>query len=329
MSSILPARLCRLFFINAMIVLKTHDRISLWPDEIAPGSERLSITLTITERSKDPFWPDRILTGITRPSLTAFVPASPNGAAMIVAPGGAYGRIVLDKEAAEMALWLNTLGIYAFLLQYRLPGEGHAVGPEAPLADAQRALRVLRQNAAGWGLDPARIGFLGCSAGGHLGAMLGTRFDRPAYDAVDAADRLTARPDCMLLLYPVVSMNAPCVHDESCRNLLGSTPSATQIDRYSAELQLPSGVPPAFIAVADDDNVVAPENSRRFHQALREAGCESHLHVFTSGGHGFGIRDARDTPAARWTGLAAQWLADNGFAGADTCAFFGGEAPEV
>ena len=287
----------------------------LWPGEIGPGSAQVSRRLTITERSQNPFWPDRILTGISRPSLTAFVPDKPNGCAVIVAPGGAYSRIVVDKEAAEMALWLNSIGITAFLLQYRLPGEGHASGPDAPLADAQRAIRIVRAHAAAWQLDLQRIGFLGCSAGGHLGAMLGTRYDKRTYGAVDEADSASARPDFMLLLYPVISMNEPWVHLESRQNLLGPQPTVDQIAAYSADQQCPAVVSPTFIAVAEDDAVVSPENSRCFHRELTAAGFDSTLQCFSAGGHGFGIRDARHTPAAKWTALAAQWLVQKGFCG--------------
>jgi len=293
--------------------LQTLDVIALWPDAVGPGSEQLSIRETVTERSHHPCWPDRILTGITRPRLTAFIPRQPNGTAVIIAPGGAYGRIVLDKESAEMALWLNTLGITSLLMHYRLPAEGHADGPDAPFADAQHAIRVLRQNAVSWGLDPARIGFLGCSAGGHLGAMLGTQFDRPVGSRIDDFAPFSARPDFMLLLYPVISMTEPHVHRESRDNLLGRSPSPARIHRYSAENWLRPETPPCFLAVADDDDVVSPENSRLFHAAALKTGVDCTLHRFNRGGHGFGIRDARDTPAHCWTTLAAEWLASHGF----------------
>ena len=132
--------------------LKTQDVLEIWPNGVAPGSENAPVKLTITERSKVAFWPDRIITGITRPNLTAFVPDKPNGTAVIVAPGGAYARIVLDKEAAEMARWLNPYGVTVLLMQYRLPAEGHANGKDAPLADAsvRFALFVRMLRNGGW-----------------------------------------------------------------------------------------------------------------------------------------------------------------------------------
>lgn len=294
-------------------LLKTQDVIALWPGEIAPGSAQSPARLTITERSPNPFWPDRILTGITRPNLTAFVPPRPNGAAIIVAPGGAYGRIVLDKEAGELALWLNTLGITAFLLQYRLPGEGHASGPEAPLADAQRAVRLVREHAGAWGLDINRIGFLGGSAGGHLAAMLATLSTRASYAPVDAADSHPARPDAVLLLYPVITMAEPHVHLESRQNLLGTDPTRDGIDQFSLERQVSAATPPCFIVVAEDDSAVPFANSVAFHEALNDAGVDNALHRFLEGGHGFGIRDARHFAVAEWPALAAAWLGKRGF----------------
>ena len=203
-----------------------------------PGSEKSPAQLTVTERSKVAYWPDRIVTGITRPNLTAIVPDKPNGTAVIVAPGGAYSRIVLDKEAAEMARWLNPYGVTVLLMQYRLPGEGHANGKDVPLQDAQRAIRVVRQNASEWGLNPKKIGFLGASAAGHMAASLGAQFARKVYAPVDAADSLSARPDFLLLLYPVVSMDDKLTHLESRTNLLGKDPSPDLIKDYSADLHV-------------------------------------------------------------------------------------------
>jgi acetyl esterase/lipase len=293
--------------------LKTRDVVELWPGGVAPGSEKSPAQLTVTERSQVAFWPDRIVTGITRPNLTAFVPDKPNGTAVIVAPGGAYARIVLDKEAAEMARWLNPYGVTVLLMQYRLPAEGHANGKDAPLQDAQRAIRVVRQNARDWGLAPDRIGFLGASAAGHMGASLGAQFARKVYDPVDAADALSARPDFLLLLYPVVSMEDKVTHLESRTNLLGKDPSPELIKEYSPDQQVGKDAPKTFIVLARDDPAVPPENGIRFHDALRKSGVASELHVFDEGGHGFGIRDARQLPVSNWPNLAADWMKANGF----------------
>lgn len=287
--------------------LKTRDVIELWPG-VAPGSETSSATLTITERSKVAYWPDRALTGVTRPNLTAFVPDKPNGTVVIVAPGGAYTRIAIDKESSEMARWLNPQGVTVLLLQYRLPGEGHQNSMDVPLQDAQRAVRLVRSHAREWGLNPERIGFLGCSAGGHMGAYLGAEFARKAYAPVDEADKLSARPDFLMLLYPVVSMDEKIAHMESRTNLLGKTPSAEQLRLASADLNVTAANPPTFITLANDDPAVSPENGLSYFMALRAAKVPVELHIFKDGNHGFGIRDARQMPVSAWPRFAADWM---------------------
>lgn len=293
--------------------LKTRDVIDLWPNAIGPGSENSPAQLTVTERSKVAYWPDRIITGITKPNLTAFVPDYPNGTVVIAAPGGAYSRIVLDKEAAEMARWLNPYGVTVLLMQYRLPAEGHVNGKDVPLQDAQRAIRLVRKNAKEWGLDPNRIGFLGASAAGHMGAMLGAKFDKKVYVPVDEADQLSARPDFLMLLYPVVSMTDKLTHLESRTNLLGKTPSPELIQEYSADQQVTKASPPAFITLAEDDPAVPAANGIAYFNALKQAGVSAELHAFKEGGHGFGIRDARQLPVSNWPNLAADWLKAQGY----------------
>lgn len=290
--------------------LKTRDVIELWPG-VAPGSETSSATLTVTERSKVPYWPDRALTGVTRPSLTAFVPDKPNGTVVIVAPGGAYTRIAIDKESSEMARWLNPQGVTVLLLQYRLPGEGHQNSMDVPLQDAQRAMRVIRANAGEWKLDTARVGAIGMSAGGSLAATLGTQYAKASYAPRDAVDRLSARPDFLGLLYPVVSMTDALTHAQSRELLLGSaTPSAALIAEFSAEQHVSKDTPPTFLACANDDGSVPPENSVAFYRALRAAGVPAELHVFRVSGHGFGIRGAKEA-AAEWPNLFMAWMGAN------------------
>jgi acetyl esterase/lipase len=293
--------------------LKTRDVVEIWPAGVAPGSEKSPAQLTVTERSKVAYWPDRMITGITRPNLTAIVPDRPNGTAVIVAPGGAYARIVLDKEAAEMARWLNPYGVTVLLMQYRLPAEGHANGKDVPLQDAQRAIRFVRHNAREWGLDPGKIGFLGGSAAGHMGAMLGAQHAKKVYEPVDAADSLSAKPDFLILLYPVVSMEDKVTHVETRTNLIGRDPPAQLIREQSADLHVTKDSPPTMIVVAEDDPSVPFENSVRYHSALKNAGVPTVMQAFKEGGHGFGIRDARQLPAAQWPDRAAEWLRAGGY----------------
>ncbi len=295
--------------------LATRQVINLWPGTgIGPGSEQSPAQLTITERSKVAYWPDRIITGITRPNLTAFVPDHPNGTAVIVAPGGAYSRIVLDKEAAEMARWLNPHDVTVFLMQYRLPAEGHKDGKDVPIEDAQRAVRVVRAHAKEWGLNPNKIGFLGASAAGHMAAMLGDEFNKSLYKPVDAADKLSARPDFMILLYPVITMQANLTNTSSRNNLLGKQPPAALVNAYSAEKHVTKDNPPTFITLAQNDPAVpANANGIAYAKALQKAGVAVDLHVFKLGGHGFGIRDTRQLPVSHWPQLATIWLQIQGY----------------
>lgn len=293
--------------------LKTLDIVEIWPNGVAPGSENSTVKLTIAESSTNAFFPERSLTGITRPNLTAFVPDKPNGTAVIITAGGGYARIMLDKEGAEMARWLNTYGVTAFVMQYRLPSEGHMNGRDAPFADAQRAIRIVRDHATDWGLSKNKIGFLGSSAGGHIGAMLGTKFDQRIYEPIDAIDKLSARPDFMVLLYPVISMEEKITHPGSRKNLLGENPSPELIRNYSADQQVQPQSPPTLLVAAEDDEKVPVENSIRYHEALKKSGVPTALYTFKEGKHGFAIRDTRQLPVSNWPNLAAEWLRQGGF----------------
>ncbi len=286
--------------------LEHEQRINLWPTQRAgtlPNAEP-----TIVERSESLFRADRALTDIANPSLTVFLPDKPNGTSIIVAPGGSYRRVVLDKEGIEIAQALAEKGYTSFLLAYRLPAEGHEDGADAPLADGQRAVRLVRQGAKDWGLDPARVGFLGFSAAGHLGATLIAQHDRVLYDPVDGADDLPARPDFGALIYPVVTMLDGPVHEGSRTALLGEAPTEADKKAYSPELHVTGSAPETFIAFADDDPSVSPQNAIRFYSALHDAGVKAELHIFRDGGHGFGIRQAGELPVARWPDLLEDWL---------------------
>lgn len=277
------------------------DVINLWPGA-APGSEKLTITEKITERSTDPAKPDRIYTQIVTPSLTVHRPEKPNGIVVIVAPGGGYQRIVIDKEGPDTSAWLNRLGITAFVLKYRLPGEGHVNGKDVALQDAQRAMRVIRLHAAEWGLDATRVGFIGYSAGGHLAASLEFFFDRKIYAPIDAADQLSARPDFSILGYAPSGARGPRPA------ALDGLTLRQQMD-WDYKIEATPGVkyPPAFILQADDDPTVNPQNAAIIYLALKQNGTPAEMHVFKRGGHGFGIRDAKG-PVTHWPDLCAEWM---------------------
>jgi acetyl esterase/lipase len=285
--------------------LENLQEIPMWPNGL-PGSARFPATKEILERSKDPAVRDRAVLAITNPELLVYRPEHPNGTALLVTPGGAYQRVVIDKEAAEIAPPFTQAGVTVFRLVYRLPGMGQAT--DAPLMDAQRAMRLIRANAAEWGLDPARIGILGFSAGGHLAAQLATGFDRQVYAPVDEVDRLSARPDFLALGYPVITMDEAFTHAISRRELIGETPSTEAITAYSNEQHVTRNTPQAFLFHADDDADVPVTNSLVFYQALRRAGVPAEMHIFRQGGHGFSLRFAVGLPAAQWPDLMLNWM---------------------
>lgn len=286
------------------------SRIFLWPDRTAPGSERVRQEQRIIERSDDATRPDRIVTGITQPHMVVYRPTRPNGAALLVMPGGAYRRIVLDKEGTALVPeFVERLGYTLFVLRYRLPGEGHDDARDAPLADAQRALRLIRTRASEWNIDPHRIGAIGFSAGGHVAATLGTRYEEATYAAIDAADRIDARPDFLLLMYPVIDMGRHA-HAVSREHLLGAAPSASDIAAYSLQNRVKAGIPPMFLLHASDDASVRVENTLLFFEALCAAQVPAELHLYPRGGHGFGVRDIGDSTLRLWPRLADAWIRD-------------------
>jgi acetyl esterase/lipase len=271
----------------------------VWPGA-APGGERVTVKPTITERSTDPALHDRIWMGVTDPSLTVYVPAKPDGSAVLVIPGGAYQRVVIDKEGEDSARMLNASGITAAVLTYRLPGDGWAAGLDAPLQDAQRAMRLLRSGIAGT-LDPNRIGVMGYSAGGDLAASVTLCPDVKTYDPVDDADKLSARPSFAALMYAAVDMP-------------GRRPDGTMGGRdVPLMTRINASTPPCFLIHAADDGSVPVETSLRVFAALKGAKVPAELHVFEEGGHGFGVRLTAGKPVQAWPQLFVAWGARHGF----------------
>lgn len=280
--------------------------IPLWPDgHLEPPA---GLTESVVQRSDDPNASDRMLQGITRPRLDIFRPARPNGAAAILAPGGGYRYVVIDKEGYELARWLKDRGVTVYVLFYRLPGDGWADRSNVPLADAQRAVRLVRSRAGVDRIDPARVAFGGFSAGGHVATSLLTRFDARVYDPVDAADTLSARPDALAAIYPVVSMDPAIAHAVSCEKLLGPDPDAAKQALYSPERQVRADMPPLWLLHAEDDSVVKVDNSARLHAAARGIGAHSEAHYFAEGEHGFGILKTAGLPVAIWPELLWNWM---------------------
>lgn len=287
------------------------ETIDLWPNG-APGMPIKPPVEVVDERSTDPRIADRAVYGITRPRMAVFRPERPNGAAVLLMPGGGYKWVVVDKEGYEMARWLTARGFTAFVLFYRLPGEGWAAGPDVALADAQRAIRLIRHRARDFGLDPARVVAMGFSAGGQVCADLAVRFAHPTYAPVDAADTLSARPHSAAPLYPVVSMDPAIAHPGSRAKLLGPAPSAAQEAAHSPDRNVPADAPPHFLLHAEDDEVVAVENTLRLRSALKAQGVPVETHLFDTGGHGFGLRKARGKPVEIWPELWRAWASTIG-----------------
>lgn len=287
--------------------------VALWPGT-APGAPASLPSEQIVARGADPAQPDRIMQSIARPRLAVFRPASPGGAAVLIAPGGGYRHVVIDKEGFEMGRWLAARGVTAFVLFYRLPDQGWASGPDTPLADAQRALRLIRQAHASYGIDPQRVSVMGFSAGGHVAATLATGFARAAYAPRDTADSLSARPDGAALIYPVIAMHESLAHPGSRERLLGASPRAEQELAHSPDRNVPADAPPCFILHAEDDDVVPVGNAMAMREGLKARGIAVDTHLYASGGHGFGISRAAGKPVAAWPETWLGWARATGLA---------------
>lgn len=273
--------------------------IPLWPEGPPGGGFSRVAVPTGT--------PATFLRNIDRPAMRLFRPAHPNGATILVTPGGAYQFLSIRNEGVDVAARLNALGYTVYVLLYRLPDEGWRDRADVPLQDAQRAMRMVRAAATTDGLDPHRIAVLGFSAGGHLAATLETDFAQTVYPPRDAIDRIDARPDAAGLIYPVIAVTAPETHALSAANLLGKTPDAATIARRSPATHVSATTPPTFLVHALDDDAVTPDNSLIMLAALRRAHRPVEAHFVEEGGHGFGTGpDA--LPAGHWIEGFDRWL---------------------
>lgn len=209
------------------------------------------------------------------------------GAAVLICPGGGYGGLAIAHEGSQNAAWLNSIGVSAFVLYYRMPNH-HS---DIPLADVQTAIQLIRESAEKWNIEKHKIGIAGFSAGGHLASTAGTHFNKKN------------RPDFMILIYPVISMTG----DGTCQNLLGENPSIEQLNRFSSDLQVTEKTPPAFIVAALDDDVVSVEHSVRFNKALQAKKIPVEIHIYAKGGHGFGMK-TQGLDIDNWTNVLKEWL---------------------
>jgi acetyl esterase/lipase len=268
-----------------------HTTLDLWPHG-APGAPANAPPETNTTTANDHLVagkPVIRLGNVSAPTLTIYTPKEKNtGAAIVVFPGGAYRILAIDLEGTEVCDWLNSEGITCLLLKYRVPDSGPYPKSSAALQDAQRALGIVRSHASEWHIDPNRVGVLGFSAGAHLAAALSTHFDQRLYDPLDAADQLSCRPDFAVIVYP------------------GYLALSEQNFAPNPEIHVTSQTPPSFIVQAEDDPVHV-ENSTIYFLALKNANVPAEMHIYSSGGHGYGLRRT-ELPVTAWPKLVETWL---------------------
>lgn len=280
-----------------------QDRcINLWPNG-APGAK-------VAEGYQPSVEPDGSwMTKVVNPSLEFYFPKDDRTARsmVVICPGGGYAGIAIKHEGADVARWLNSKGVAAVVLKYRMPSdlimEDRSIGP---LQDVQEAVRYVRRNAKELNVNPSKIGVMGFSAGGHLAASAATHYA----DAVYASDSISARPDFSILIYPVISMDSSITHMGSRENLIGQHPSAQQVVRFSNELQVNSKTPPAFIVHSMDDKTVDVDNSIRYAKALNSQGVHCELHLYQKGGHGYGLGRSEGSESF-WHEPCEHWLRMN------------------
>ena len=268
---------------TAMTFAQQPVELPLWPNG-APNSNGL----TGGEKEVSP----HRLSNVTAPTITVYRAPQPNGMAVIMCPGGGYSRLAMDHEGHDMAPWFCGQGITYIVLKYRMPN-GHC---EVPLSDAERAIRIVREHAGEWNINPRKIGIMGASAGGHLASTLATHYSAET------------RPDFQILLYPVVTM-LQNTHGGSRNELLGKSPTTEQIRHFSNELQVTSDTPQAFIVLSSDDGAVPPSNGVNYYLALQKNNVPASLHVYPTGGHGWGYRD-NFKYKQQWTQELEKWLRD-------------------
>jgi acetyl esterase/lipase len=286
------------------------ERFPIWPGK-PPGAPAKPIVPNWTMNNPPPnreLW----IRGVPFPEVHVYRPARPDGSSLLVLPGGGYEFLSIQNEGLDPVERFNAERTTCFILTYRLPVEGWANRSQVALQDAQRAMRLIRSRAADFRIDPARLGVLGFSAGGHLAADLAVSHAERVYRAVDSADQLSGRPAFVGLVYPVISLDPTETNGTSGPNLLGPNPSPGLVAARSPALHVSKDTPPSFIAAAMDDGLVLPPNSLKWINACVAAKASVEAHLFADGGHGFGLHLPKDLPGSRWPDLFALWMRKHG-----------------
>ncbi|UPL49719.1 alpha/beta hydrolase [Hymenobacter sublimis] len=298
-----------LFFLLCLLIVtfaqaQNQPVIPLYSGAV-PNSKASSIQEVVDKQANGSIRISNVVT----PTLTVYRPAKANGTAVIICPGGGYARLAMDHEGYDVARRLNEMGITAFVLKYRLPNaQSQTDKSVVPLLDAQQAIRLVRQRAAEFGVNPSRVGLMGFSAGGHLASTAGTHFATPVGDT---KEKTSVRPDFLMLLYPVISFSDELMHAGSRTSLIGEKPATDQIRRYSNELQITAQTPPTFLVHAADDQTVKVQNSLAFYEACLQHQVPAEMHLYPQGGHGFGMLNK--TTKDNWTDRLQNWLDAGGW----------------
>jgi acetyl esterase/lipase len=292
------------FFALANSCLAQEFKLVLWPAGKVPNYQK---TNEVERRDSGSFVSVRL---VQEPSVDVYLPSKQNttGQAIVVCPGGGYGFLAYDWEGTDIAKWLNANGIAAIVLKYRLPISKSNIDPKlSPLLDARRAIRTVRANAEKWNIKRDKIGIMGFSAGGHLASTAGTHFEKGNPNASDSIDRLSSRPDFMILMYPVITMSKSYMHRGSKNNLIGANADSATAKYYSNDLQVTKETPPTLLIHSTDDDTVPVENSLSFYQALKNNGVPAEMHIYPHGGHGFSLAIGKGY-LSTWTERCIDWL---------------------
>ncbi|MBL1220021.1 alpha/beta hydrolase [Chryseobacterium sp. L7] len=287
---------------NRFQISSSLEQIPLWNNDMPGGSGPQGPEIITAKGS---------VTNISKPRLIVHRPSNPNGTAILLISGGGYAHIEIGKESTPAASWLQSEGVTAFELIYRLPQENWK-NTLVPFEDAQRAMRIIRSLADKYQIDTNKIGILGFSAGGHLAGFTSALPGKKIYKPVDTIDSLSARPDFTGLIYPVVSMLPPNNKTHSRKSILGKKPSVSEETAFSVEKLVDSHMPVTFLAQAMDDPISPVDNSLLLYSALKQVQIKAEMHLFQTGGHGWGL-GKKGSPVAAWPELFKTWMKNNGF----------------